>query len=118
VADFQGSGAVFTGVSDTAVLAHEIGEWANNPSGLNSVNPTWGGIGQVVTCQNNFEVGDPLSGTEAPAISFNGFTYHFQELAFFSWFYRDSPSQGAGGVYSSNGTFKGFAKACPPGSTN
>jgi hypothetical protein len=118
VADFQGNGAVFTGVSDTAVLAHEIGEWANDPSGFNSVNPAWGGIGQVGSCQNNFEIGDPLSGNEAPAISFNGFTYHFQELAFFSWFYRDSPSQGAGGVYSSNGTFKGFAKACPPGGTN
>jgi hypothetical protein len=118
VADFQGNATTFTGVSDTTVLAHEIGEWANDPSGLNSVNPTWGNIGQVGGCQSNFEVGDPLSGIEAPAISLNGFTYHFQELAFFSWFYRDSPSQGAGKVYSSNGTFKGFAKPCPPGGTN
>jgi hypothetical protein len=118
VADFQGNGAVFSGVSDTVVLAHEIGEWANDPSGANSVNPNWGNVGQVSGCQGNFEVGDPLSGTEAPAIAHNGFTYHFQELAFFSWFYRDVPSQGAGGLYSSNGTFKGDAKACPPGGTN
>jgi hypothetical protein len=118
VSDFQGNPNVFTGVSDTAVMAHELGEWANDPSGLNPVSGFWGNIGQVSGCQSNFEVGDPLSGTLAPAISHNGFTYNFQELAFFSWFFRDSPSQGAGGKYSSNGTFSGFSKACPPGGTN
>jgi hypothetical protein len=91
---------------------------ANDPSGVNSVNPAWGNIGQVGGCQGNFEVGDPLSGTLAPAVSLNGFTYDFQELAFFSWFYRDSPSQGAGGKFSSNGTFSGSAQPCPPGGTN
>lgn len=118
VADFQGNAAVFTGVANTSVLAHELGEWANDPSGNNLVSPPWGNIGQVSGCQSNFEVGDPLSGTLAPAITLNGFTYDFQELAFFSWFYRDVPSQGAGGKYSDNGTFSGPSKPCPPGGTN
>ncbi|HLJ90236.1 MAG TPA: hypothetical protein VKZ53_25720 [Candidatus Angelobacter sp.] len=118
IADFEGRDqTVFGGVSDTSVLVHEVGEWANDPSGVNST-PAWGNIGQVSGCQGNLEVGDPLSGTLAPAITQAGFTFHLQELAFFSWFYHDSPSQGAGGKYSSNGTFSGFAKACPPGGTN
>lgn len=41
----------------------------------------------------------------------NGFTYHVQDLAFFSWFYRQSPSIGLGGVYSLFGTFKTSAGA-------
>lgn len=119
VAQFDGRDqTVFAGVADTADMAHEIGEWANDPGGANAT-PAWGGIGQVGGCQGNFEVGDPLSGTLFPAVTMpNGFTYHMQELAFFSWFYHDSPSQGAGGKYSNNGTFGGFAKACPPGGTN
>jgi hypothetical protein len=109
---------VFSGVADTADMAHEVGEWMNDPGGANPT-PAWGGIGQVSGCQGNFEVGDPLSGSLMPTVTMpNGFTYHLQELAFFSWFYHDSPSQGAGGKYSSNGTFGGFAKACPPGGTN
>jgi hypothetical protein len=35
----------------------------------------------------------------------NGFTYNLQELAFFSWFYRQNPSLGASGDFSDNGTF-------------
>jgi hypothetical protein len=29
----------------------------------------------------------------------NGFTYHFQDLAFIDWFYR-TPARGAGGKFS------------------
>jgi hypothetical protein len=52
------------------------------------------------------EVGDPLSGTLAPPIynPFNKFTYHMQELAFFSWFYG-APSVGVNGWFSDNDTF-------------
>jgi hypothetical protein len=119
ISEFEGHNqTVFTGVADTSVEAHEIGEWANDPFG-NNPTPAWGGIGQVAGCQGNFEVGDPLSGKLQPTVLMpNGFTYHLQELAFFSWFYHDAPSQGVGGKYSSNGTFAGFAKACPPGGTN
>jgi len=35
----------------------------------------------------------------------NGFTYSLQELAFFSWFFRQSPSLGTAGKYSDAGTF-------------
>jgi hypothetical protein len=101
----------FGGSSDISALSHEVGEWQNDP---NTVNPTpsWGNIGQVSGCQANLEVGDPLSGT-----TFNdalgGFTYHPQELAFFSWFYHQKTSLGINGWYSDRGTFKTFAAPCP-----
>jgi hypothetical protein len=88
-----------------------VGEWQNDP---NTVNPTpaWGHIGQVSGCQSNFEVGDPLSGTTFTD-TVGGFTYHPQELAFFSWFYHQTPSLGVNGWYSDQGTFRTFAAACP-----
>jgi hypothetical protein len=101
----------FTGSSDISALSHEVGEWQNDP---NTVNPTpsWGNIGQVSGCQANLEVGDPLSGTTF-ADTLNGFTYHPQELAFFSWFYHQSPSLGVNGWFSNKGTFRTFAAPCP-----
>ena len=50
-----------------------------------------------------------------PALVMNGYSYHVQELAFFSWFFNGPsvPSYGAGGYFSSNGTFSGPAPACP-----
>ena len=118
IAEFEGRNqTVFSGISDIAAASHEVNEWVNDP-GANNPSPAWGNIGQVSGCQSDFEVGDPLSGTLLPAIEMpNGFTYHVQELAFFSWFYGGS-SIGSGGMYSNNGTFKGPAKACPPGGTN
>jgi len=100
----------FSGSSDISALSHEVGEWQNDP---NTVNPTpsWGHIGQVTGCQSNLEVGDPLSGTTFKD-SLNGFTYHPQELAFFSWFYHQTPSLGVNGWYSDQGTFKTFAANC------
>ena len=101
----------FSGSADISALTHEVGEWQNDP---NTVNPTpsWGNIGQVSGCQANLEVGDPLSGT-----TFNdalgGFTYHPQEMAFFSWFYHQSPSLGVNGWFSDHGTFRTFAAPCP-----
>ena len=86
----------------------------------NNATPPWGNIGQVSGCQTNWEVGDPLSGALMTSIMLNGLGYQMQELAFFSWFFNGSgnPSTGAGGKFSSNGTFQGAAKACPPGGTN
>jgi hypothetical protein len=42
-----------------------------------------------------------------------------QELAFFSWYFNahTTPSLGEGGKFSSNGTFGGPSKTCPPGGT-
>jgi hypothetical protein len=88
---------------NTATLSHEIGEWMDDPLG-NNPTPAWGHIGQVSGCQGNLEVGDPLSGTTFN-VTDNGFTYEVQDLAFFSWFYRQSPSIGTGGFYSLGGTF-------------
>lgn len=98
---------------NTSVAAHEIGEWANDPYGTNETAP-WGGTGQVSSCQANFEVGDPLSGTDVPAVTMrNGYSYSLQEMAYFSWFYG-GPSLGAGGVFSNNGSFTADAGPnCP-----
>jgi hypothetical protein len=100
----------FSGSSDISALSHEIGEWQNDPNTLNPT-PSWGHIGQVTGCQANLEVGDPLSGTTFTD-TVGGFTYHPQELAFFSWFYHQSPSLGVNGWYSNQGTFKTFAATC------
>jgi hypothetical protein len=94
---------------NTNVMSHEIGEWLNDPTASNPT-PGWGHTGQTTGCQNNLEVGDPLSpGFGTPTNPFTvplpGFTYTLQELAFFSWFYRQTPSIGVGGLYSNNATF-------------
>jgi hypothetical protein len=109
IADYDNS-ADFTGDSDITALSHEVGEWMNDPIGNNPTKP-WGHIGQVSGCQSNLEVGDPLSGTNF-ADTVSSFTYHPQELAFFSWFYHQKPSWGANGWYSDKGTFKTSAAAC------
>jgi len=108
VFDFDMTG-LFLNDSDTATASHEIAEWVDDPLG-NNPTPLWGHVGQVGGCANNLEVGDPLSGTEAPRIAMpNGFTYHLQELAFFSWFFGaangGSPSLGVNNWFSNNGTF-------------
>ena len=97
--------AMFPGSEDISTLAHEVGEWMDDPY-VDNLTPPWGGIGQVSGCYPFLEVGDPLSGTNFPAITSvsTGYVYHPQELAFFSWFYRQNPSIGAGGKFSNNGT--------------
>ncbi|MGA8153450.1 MAG: hypothetical protein WB952_21040 [Terriglobales bacterium] len=97
-------------VLDTEVASHEVAEWMNDPLGGNPT-PAWGNVGQDVgICQDNLEVGDPLSGLEAPRIAMsNHFTYHLQELAFFSWFYGaidgGPASIGLNGWFSNNASF-------------
>jgi hypothetical protein len=104
VAEMDVSGLFPPAIEDTGVLAHEMGELVNDPYGDNEV-PPWGHTGQVGACQENLEVGDPLTGTGMPPVTMpNGYTYHLQELAFFSWFFGGQ-SLGVNGWYSSNGTF-------------
>ena len=100
----------FAGSSDISALSHELAEWQNDPYGKNPT-PSWGHIGQVPGCQKNLEVGDPLSGTLFTD-TVGGFTYHPQELAFFSWFYHQGTSLGVNGWYSDQGTFSTYAAAC------
>jgi hypothetical protein len=123
VNQFDDSGA-FGG--DTSTMSHEIAEWMDDPA-TNNLVPAWGAEGQVTAgnCQNNLETGDPLSpGFSTPTKPFSvtdtttNVTYTLQELAFYSWFLGSNPSLGAGGKYSDNGTFTGYAKACPAGGTN
>ena len=110
VSDFEGRRAtVIVGAANISIATHEIAEWVNDPS-INNLVPAWGHIGQQPGCQDNLEVGDPLTGRLLPGRSLNGFTYNMQELAFFSWFYGH-PSIGAGGKFSDNGTFGADAGA-------
>ncbi|HZT30821.1 MAG TPA: hypothetical protein VFA33_13105 [Bryobacteraceae bacterium] len=111
VADWDASQS-FSGSGDISALSHEVGEWMDDPTTFNPT-PPWGNIGQVSNCQSNLEVGDPLSGTVIPVLMPNNYLYHPQEMAFFSWFYRQTPSLGVNGWYSSNGTFTTPAAACP-----
>ena len=115
---------------DISTISHEVAEALMDPTTVNGT-PSWGNEGQVYqACQNNLEVGDPLSpgfpdsiGTEF-MIAQNGFTYSLQELTFFDWFFGAAPAgfgaspMGAGGLYSNNSAFHGFAKLCPNGGTN
>jgi hypothetical protein len=102
--DFDTSGVFGVSAMDTGIVSHEAAEWMNDPYVINPT-PNWGHVGQVGGCQNNYEVGDPLTGTEFTRIVMkNGYTYHLQELAFFSWFFG-APSIGIHGWYSDNGTF-------------
>jgi hypothetical protein len=102
---------IFTGTGDISALSHEVGEWMDDPFGNNTV-PTWGKVGQVAGCQTNLEVGDPLSG-KVFAAKLNGFTYHMQDLAFFSWFARETPSIAVNGQYSVLKNFTAPSKPCP-----
>lgn len=113
VAEFEGRNqTLFSGTADVSVLAHEVGEWMDDPL-VNNSTPSWGHTGQVSTCQANLENGDPLSGTLFPTISMNGFNYHPQELAFYNWFFGGNPPLGTGSWYSNNGTFTTRAAPCP-----
>jgi hypothetical protein len=109
VADYETTKA-FTNIHDVSVLSHEVAEWLDDPY-VNNATPPWGHTGQVTGCQSNLENGDPLSGHLFP-VTLNGFKYHPQELAFFSWFFNQVPSIARGGVYSNKGTFTSPAALC------
>ncbi len=113
-AEFDSNGHYGSIAQDVTIVAHELGEAVNDPTGLN-LTPAWGHVGQQQNCQNNFEVGDPLTGTQYPPVTVNGYIYHLQELAMYSWFYRPSqmvqPSRIMGDLgvpnwYSTHGTFR------------
>ena len=101
ISSYDTSGA-FGG--DVSVSSHELAEWMDDPQ-VNNATPAWGHVGQVPGCQANLEVGDPLTGTYFGTVTLNGNTYTLQELTFFSWFFRQNPSIGSGGLYSNNGSF-------------
>ncbi|HWX26846.1 MAG TPA: hypothetical protein VNZ53_05320 [Steroidobacteraceae bacterium] len=104
--DFTGGGHT---TANSSVMAHEVGEWMDDPLGNNFV-PAFGHIGQVSGCQSNLEVGDALSGTIVPPVSLGGMNYDLQELVFFSWFYG-APTLAVDGDFSNNDTFEADAGA-------
>ncbi len=107
----------FSTILDIEVATHEIGEAIDDPTTANAV-PAWGNVGQVSGCQGNLEVGDPVTGTYTTITGANGFVYHPEDLVFVNWFSRTSPSPSVNGWYTLLDTFKGDAKACPPGGSN
>jgi hypothetical protein len=109
VGAYNDSGIFSVPIEDIHAWTHELGELINDPF-VNNGTPAWGHVGQVGGCQNNFEVGDPLTGTPFD-VTYKGFAYHPQELAFFSWFYR-TKSTGTGGEFSFDGTFTSSQGAC------
>lgn len=103
-------------IEDIHATSHEFGELINDPSGNNTV-PTWGHVGQQSGCQTNLEVGDPLTGIvfNGSGITAGGYTYHPQELVYFSWFTQTTKpygKYGTGDKYSMSGTFTSPAKFC------
>ena len=111
---------IWNNVGDTTILGHELAEWMDDPfaqsavpgGGTNDLTPKWGHTGQVAGCQNNLEVGDPLAfKTKFSVTGTGGFAYNFSDYAFHDWFYR-TPSSGAGGQYSFQGTFVATQGVC------
>ncbi len=98
-------------IQDIHALSHELGEWLDDPFG-NNIVPTWGHVGQVSGCQTNLENGDPVTGTAFTA-TLNGFTYHPEDLVFFSWFARQTPSIAVNGWYTFLNTFPTQSAPCP-----
>jgi len=105
------SSRAFNGTGDVSILSHESAEWLADPDGRNPT-PPWGHIGQVSGCQDNLEVGDPLTGT-VQVFTLHGFDYHLQDEAFTAWFYRLDPPGTYNKKFSLFGTFTSPALPCP-----
>jgi hypothetical protein len=111
------SGAI---LEDVTVITHEIGEAINDPFVSTNVNivPAYGNIGQISGCQDNLEVGDPVTGLATTITMPNGFTYHPEDLVFHGWFTHETTSSSVNGWYTFLNNFSGDAINCPPGGTN
>lgn len=94
-------------IQDVYALSHELGEWMDDPL-INNIVPPWSG-GQVTSCSSLLEVGDPLTGIGFD-VALSNFDYHLTDLAFLSWFARQSPSTAINGMYS----FLGALASPPP----
>jgi hypothetical protein len=111
IAAYNDAGLFAKPIEDIHALSHELGEWMDDPFG-NNIVPTWGNVGQVTGCQTNLEVGDPVTGNAFTA-TLNGFTYHPEDLVFFSWFSRQTPSIAVNGWYTFLNGFATPSATCP-----
>jgi hypothetical protein len=99
--------------ADVDVLSHEMNEWINDPF-LTNIVPAWSySVPPLISnaCSNLLETGDPLELVNSP-VPLNGFTYHLQDAAFFSYFARQSPSIGYQGRYTFLGTLPSYSTPC------
>ncbi len=124
---FDTNGVFGPDFADTTIWAHELGELVDDPfvqsipgvpgGDRDGVTPAWGNTGQVYdpghsACQNNLEVGDPLTPDQGgdyhthPVVGVDGFVYHYQDLVFHDWFFRTA-STSTGGKGSFVGSFAG-----------
>lgn len=95
---------------DVSILSHEILEWFNDPFGGNLV-PNWeSSIAPQYGCNNMLEVGDPLVGVVFTVSGYSG--DHLQDMAFFNWFARQSPSRAINGLYTYLGTLTSLSQKC------
>jgi hypothetical protein len=113
--------------ADITIWSHEMNELVDDPfvqsistvpGGYgNDLTPAWGHSGQTYGCQNNLEVGDPLTPDQDgnfpnyTVVGTGGFAYHYQDLAFHDWFYR-TPSTSTAHKYSFVGNFSSVQGAC------
>jgi hypothetical protein len=95
---------------DVSALSHELLEWMNDPFTTNVV-PNWiSPSAPQYGCNNALEVGDPLVGV---VFTVTGFTsYHLQDIAFYNWFARQSPSTAINGQYSYKKTITSISAMC------
>lgn len=98
-------------IEDIHALSHEVGEWMDDPF-INNIVPAWGHVGQVSGCQNNLEVGDPVTGIAFTVTMPNGIIYHPEDLVFKSWFARQKPSTAVNGWYTFLNTFSSPQPVC------
>jgi hypothetical protein len=99
--------------ADVDVLSHEVNEWINDPF-LSNIVPDWSySVPPLISsaCSDLLETGDPLELVNFP-VPLDGFTYHLQDAAFFSYFARQSPSIGYQGRYTFLGTFPSYSTPC------
>ena len=108
---FDLTGAYGKNNEDTLNASHIIAEWKDDPLVTNST-PPWKNK-TTNTCQANLEVSDPLTGKYFPNVTLDGYAYHLQEIAFYSWFYGP-PSIGADKKFSDKGSLTTAAANCIP----
>jgi hypothetical protein len=105
--------APFAGFSDIHALSHEIGEWMNDPFGINSVQPWVNPTAAPGTCLSILETGDPVSGVWFPMPGnpnpnpAAGGVWHPEDQVFLNWFARDGEAPGlapAAGTYTYMGS--------------
>ena len=86
---------------NSSVMAHEVGEWMDDPLGTNRSRVGTHRASRVARITSKSAI--PLAAQSFRRSLLSGMSYDLQELAFFSWFYG-APSIGVDGEFSNNAT--------------